>query len=159
ILIALGTTVVLRRGKAERTLALEDLYRGYRQTALERGEFIRAARIPLPAAGRRVATYKGSKRFDQDISSVCLGAAMEVRDGKIANVRLAYGGMAATPKRAKAAEAALEGKKWSAAAFEAAQAELAKDFKPISDFRASADYRSRTAAALLQRFFLAHEPR
>ena len=159
VLIALGATVILRKGTAERTLPLESLYRGYRQTALARGEFIRAARVPLPDPDQRVATYKVSKRFDQDISSVCAGIAMRVKDGTISNARIAYGGMAATPKRAPATEAALEGRKWTAAAFDAARAALVKDFKPIDDLRASAQYRMRAAAALLERFFLAHEPR
>jgi xanthine dehydrogenase small subunit len=159
VLIALGATAVLRRGKPERALPLEALYRGYRQTALEKGEFIRAVRIPLPTPGQRIATYKVSKRFDQDISSVCAGIAMQVRDGRISDVRIAYGGMAATPRRAPATEAALDGRAWSAATFAAARAALAEDYAPISDFRASAEYRIRIAAALLYRFFLANEPR
>ncbi len=84
---------------------------------------------------------------------------MRVKDGLISNVRIAYGGMAATPKRAPAAEAALEGRQWSVAAFDAAKAALAKDFAPMSDLRASAEYRMQAAAALLKRFFLAHESR
>jgi len=159
ILIALGASVALRRGAAERSVALEALYRGYRDTALERGELIRAVRVPLPEPGLRVATYKVSKRFDQDISSVCAGFAVQVRDGKISKARIAFGGMAEVPRRAPSAEAELEGRAWSPAAFEAAQAALEKDFAPITDFRASAAYRLRVAAALLRRFFLAHESR
>jgi xanthine dehydrogenase small subunit len=83
---------------------------------------------------------------------------MQVRAGRISNVRIAYGGMAATPRRAPATEAALDGRTWSAATFATAAAALAKDYAPISDFRASAEYRTRTAAALLNRFFLANEP-
>ena len=155
ILIALGADVVLRRGAAERVLPLEALYLDYRKTALAKGELVRAVRIPLPAAGRLVATYKVSKRFDQDISAVCAGFAVTVRDGMVAEARLAYGGMAAIPKRAKAAEAALAGRPWNAASVRGAAKALAADFSPIDDMRASAAYRLRVAGALLERFFAA----
>jgi xanthine dehydrogenase small subunit len=159
ILIALGATVVLRRGERERTVALESIYRGYRDKTLEPGEFIRAVRVPLPVAGLRVATYKVSKRFDQDISAVCGAFAVMMQGERIATARVAYGGMAAIPKRAAAAEAALQGKPWAAATFEAAAAALERDFAPIDDMRASAEYRRKAAAALLLRFHLAHDPR
>jgi xanthine dehydrogenase small subunit len=152
ILIALGAEVVLRRGSAERVLALEDLYLGYRKTALASGELVRAVRVPLPQPGRRVATYKISKRFDQDISSVCAGFAVTLKDGVVAEARIAYGGMAAVPKRAAAAEAALTGKPFTAATVGTAVEALRRDFQPIGDLRASAAYRARVAGALLERF-------
>ena len=155
-LIALGAEVVLRQGSGTRTLPLESLYRGYRQTALARGEFVRAVRIPLPRDDRRVASYKVSKRFDQDISAVCAGIAVTLREGSVAEARIAFGGMAAIPKRAAAAEAALQGKPWTLASVRAAAQALGADFEPISDMRASAAYRRRVAAALLERFFSAH---
>ena len=156
ILIALGAEVVLRRGGLERTVALESLYRAYRETTLEKGEFIRAVRVPLPQSGQLVASYKVSKRIQQDISAVCAGFAVRVRHGRVADARLAFGGMAAIPKRAAAAEAALRGKPWELASVRAAIAALADDFAPIDDFRASAAYRARAAAALLERFAAAH---
>jgi xanthine dehydrogenase small subunit len=155
-LIALGAEVVLRRGPTERTIALEDLYAGYRQTTLARGEMVRAVRIPLPVEGRAAACYKISKRFDQDISAVCGGFAVTLRGGIVAEARIAYGGMAAIPKRAAAAEAALTGRPFAAAAVRAAIDALGSDFQPIDDFRASSAYRLRAAGALLERFAEEH---
>ncbi|MEO7742254.1 MAG: xanthine dehydrogenase small subunit [Usitatibacter sp.] len=156
VLIALGAEVVLRRGAAERSIPLESLYRAFRETSLARGELVRAVRIPLPRAGHLVGTYKVSKRFDQDISALCAGFALSVRDGTIAESRIAYGGMAAIPKRATATEAALNGRPWSLATVCGAAKALATDFAPIGDMRASAAYRNRVAAALLERFHAAH---
>jgi xanthine dehydrogenase small subunit len=113
-----------------------------------------AVSVPLPAPGRRVATYKVSKRIDQDISAVCAAFAIDVRDGMVSAARIAYGGMAPVPQRARHAEAALAGATWSLASIEAAMAALAKDFRPITDMRASAAYRERVAGNLLKRFFL-----
>jgi len=158
VLIALGAEVVLRRGVTERTLPLEQLYRGYRETALAEAEFVRAVRVPLPREGQRVATYKVSKRFDQDISAVCGGFALAMKGGTVAHARIAYGGMAAIPKRATACEAALNGKPLNAATMRAAIQALERDFEPIDDMRASAAYRRRVAGALLERFFAGEEP-
>jgi xanthine dehydrogenase small subunit len=152
ILIALGAEVVLRKGSRERTLPLEALYLAYRKNALEAGEFVRALRVPLPQAQRHVATYKISKRREQDISAVCGAFAVTLAGETVREARIAYGGMAATPKRAAAAEAALVGKPWTAATVRAAVDALARDFEPIGDMRASAAYRRRMAAALLERF-------
>jgi xanthine dehydrogenase small subunit len=155
VLIALGATVVLRRGAQERTLPLEALYKDYRVTALERGEFIRAVRIPLPG-DQHVATYKVSKRIEQDISAVCGGFAVRLAGERVAEARIAFGGMAGIPKRARHAEAAMTGKPWSLETLVAAEAALAQDFQPLSDFRATAAYRLQVAQALLRRFFLEH---
>lgn len=156
VLIALGAEVVLRKGSSERSIPLEALYRAYRQTTLGKGEFVRAVRVPKPRDGRIVGSYKVSKRFDQDISAVCAGFAVTVRDGSVTEARIAYGGMAAIPKRAPAAEAALQGKPWTPATVRDAAKALRTDFEPIDDMRASAAYRSRVASALLERFFSAH---
>ncbi|APV50992.1 xanthine dehydrogenase small subunit [Betaproteobacteria bacterium GR16-43] len=152
VLIALGSEVVLRRGEQERVLPMEALYLGYRKSAMQPGEFVRAVRVPLPRADRHVATYKISKRRDQDISAVCAAFAFTLRGGNVEEARIAYGGMAATPKRAAAAEDALRGKPWSATSVRAAIEALARDFAPIDDMRASAAYRQRMAGALLERF-------
>ena len=158
VLIALGATVVLRHGDKERDVPLEDFFVDYRQTVLALGEFIQAIRVPASAPERRFGCYKVSKRFDQDISAVC-GAFVVTRDGdKVSDARLCYGGMAATPKRAGGAEAALRGKPWNEATVRAAMVALDGDFAPLTDFRASADYRRRVAANLLYRFYLETTP-
>ncbi|GGF05934.1 xanthine dehydrogenase small subunit [Aliidongia dinghuensis] len=153
-LIALGAVLVLRRGSVERELPIEDFFLGYRQTALAAGEFL--ARIRVPGAGptTRFRAYKISKRFDQDISAVCGGFAVTLDDGRVADIRLAFGGMAAVPARARQAEQALLGQPWTEAAVAAALPALALDFSPLSDMRASADYRARVAANLLRKFQL-----
>ena len=156
VLIALGATVTLRQGGARRELPLEDLYLGYQKKALGPGEFVASVNVPLAQAERRVASYKVAKRRDQDISAVCAGIAVDVRDGVITAARIAFGGMAATPRRAAAAEAALAGQPFSAASFDAAAAALASDYQPLTDMRASADYRLLVAGNLLRRFFLEH---
>jgi xanthine dehydrogenase small subunit len=153
ILIALGASVVLRRGDALRTLPLEDLYLGYQKKALQPGEFVAAVRIPVSTPGY-VATYKIAKRFDQDISAVCAAYVMEVKNGVITAARIAYGGMAATPQRAKLTEAALIGQPWAEASMSAALPALAQDFQPLSDMRASNTYRLQVAGNMLQRFYL-----
>jgi xanthine dehydrogenase small subunit len=157
-LIALGSEVLLRHGRQERVIALEALYSGYREKTLRPGEFVRAVWVPLPREERIVASYKISKRFEQDISAVCAGFAVTLKAGVVAEARIAYGGMAATPRRARGAEAALQGKPFAPAAIRAAIEALRGDFEPISDMRASAAYRSRVAGALLERFLDEYGP-
>ena len=153
-LLALEATVLLRRAAVRRTLPIEDFLVGYRRTALAPGEFLEAVRIPVLAAGTRFHAWKVSKRFDQDISAVVGAYRLRVEGGVVADLRIAYGGMAATPKRARACEAALLGKPWTGATAMAAAAALAEDYAPIGDFRASAGYRARVAANLLRRLHL-----
>lgn len=152
-LIALGATVMLRKGEASRELPLENLYLGYQKKDLAAGEFVEAVCIPLPVADTRFALYKVSKRNDQDISAVCAGFAVTLTQGRVSRVRIAYGGMAATPKRASQTEMALMGHEWNAATVELATYALAQDFAPLSDMRASSSYRAATAANLLRRFW------
>ena len=142
VLLALDAMLVLQKGSATREARLARFYTGYRKSVLAPGEFIRSIRIPKLGYGARFAAYKLSKRFDQDISSVC--AAFHVAPG--GKARFGFGGMAPTPARARKAEAA-----W-AKGVEAACAALAEDFSPISDQRASAWYRIRAAQALLRKF-------
>jgi xanthine dehydrogenase small subunit len=153
-LIALGARIELRRDGGVRDMPLEDFYLGYQHTALDAGEFVAAVVVPARDADVAVASYKWSKRIDQDISAVCAAFAVRIDDGRVSSVRIAYGGMAAVPARARHAEAVLVGQPWSQDTIEAAIAALARDFTPISDMRASADYRMRAAAQMLQRFFL-----
>jgi xanthine dehydrogenase small subunit len=157
-LIALGSRLVLRGPAGERELALEDFYLGYQQKDLRPGEFVQALRIPLPRAGVAFRTYKLAKRFDQDISAVCAAFALELSDGVVRNARIAFGGMAATPKRAAGAEAALAGRVWNEAALKDAMAALAQDYAPLSDMRASSAYRMQGAQNLLRRFWLETRP-
>jgi xanthine dehydrogenase small subunit len=154
-LIALGATVELRSGDGVRTLPLEALYLDYMRKDLARGEFVAAVNVPLPDAATRVASYKLSKRIDQDISAVCVAVAVTVaEDARIVAARIACGGMAAIPARARRAEAALLGKPFDAAAFAAAAVALDEDFTPLTDLRASAAYRLQGAQNLLRRFYL-----
>ncbi|UVW29580.1 xanthine dehydrogenase small subunit [Massilia sp. H6] len=153
-LIALGSTLVLRGADGERELALEEFYLGYQQKDLRAGEFVQAVRIPLPRAGVRMRTYKLAKRFDQDISAVCAAFAITLDGAQVTSARIAFGGMAATPKRAAGAEAALVGQPWNETALRAAMAAMAQDYAPLSDMRASSSYRMQAAANLLRRFWL-----
>ena len=154
-LISLGASVLLRKGKQVRELAMEQFYLGYQQKDLQPGEFVQAVRIPLPEVGLHFRSWKISKRFEQDISAVCAAFALHLDDaGRVAAIRIAYGGMAAIPKRAKQCETALLGQPWAEACVRQAMQALAQDFQPLTDMRASADYRRTVAANLLLRFWL-----
>jgi xanthine dehydrogenase small subunit len=153
-LIALGSRIVLKSADGERELALEDFYLGYQQKDLRPTEIVAAIRIPLPRTGKIFRTYKLAKRFDQDISAVCAAFSAQLQNGILSEVRIAFGGMAATPKRATHAEAALEQQVWNEATLQTAMLALAEDYAPLSDMRASAGYRLQTAQNLLRRFWL-----
>jgi xanthine dehydrogenase small subunit len=152
--IALGASIVLKSAKGERVMLLEAFYLGYQKSALIPGEYVAALRIPPMGPGMEFRTYKLSKRIDQDISAVCLAIAVTLEAGRIAEARIACGGMAATPKRATHTEVALIGSAVASPALETARAALEQDFQPIGDMRASAIYRMLTAQNLLTRFFL-----
>ena len=156
VLIALGAQLVLRRGEVERTLLLEDFYLDYMKNALQPGEFVQA--MVVPRSDATVRGYKISKRFDSDISAVCMGLALTLDGDTVAEVRIACGGMAGIVKRAPQAEAALRGQRWTGAALQAAQAALARDYQPLSDLRASAAYRLQVAQNLLRRAWLETRP-
>ncbi|MBC3932558.1 xanthine dehydrogenase small subunit [Undibacterium curvum] len=157
-LIALGAQIVLSSLSGQRHLALEDFYLAYQKKDLRADEIVSAIRIPLPElppqSPRLFRTYKLAKRYDQDISAVCAAFSTRLVDNKLQQVRIAYGGMAATPKRATQAELALEGQPWDEAHLQAAITALANDYQPLSDMRASAEYRLLTAQNLLKRFWL-----
>jgi xanthine dehydrogenase small subunit len=152
-LIALGATITLRRGGARRRLALEDFFLDYGKQDRRPGEFVESVFIPRPKPNRTVRIVKLSKRFDSDISAVCGAVALTLTDGHAENVRIAFGGMAATPKRAPAAEAALSGAEWSRDACESAAQALAQDFTPLTDVRGSSAYRLAVAGNLLRRLW------
>jgi xanthine dehydrogenase small subunit len=109
--------------------------------------------VSFPVSTPGLACYKLSKRFDQDISAVCGCFNITVKGSKITSARIAFGGMAGTPKRAGAVEAALIGKDWSETTVRAAMKLFASDYTPMSDMRASAAYRLRTAENMLLRYF------
>ena len=152
VLIALGAKITLRKGAARREIALEDFFVDYGKQDRAPGEFVEA--ITVPKAGGINAAYKVSKRRDEDISTVAAGIHVTVEAGRITAARIAYGGMAAVPKRARAAEAALIGQPFGEAAFEAAAEAIATEFTPMSDMRASAAYRMQVAKNLLRRFWI-----
>lgn len=154
VLMTLGARLVLRRGVRERRLALEDFYLDYMKNALEPGEFVQAIEVPAPTF-THLRAYKLSKRFDSDISGLAAGLTLTLdAAGTVQDARFAFGGMAATVKRATQAEAVVRGQPWHEATAEAAAAALARDYTPIDDLRASAGYRQRAAANLLRRFWL-----
>jgi xanthine dehydrogenase small subunit len=150
-LIALGATLHLRRGDARRALPLEEFFLDYGRQDRRPGEFVEA--VSFPRQPDDLACYKLSKRFDQDISAVCGCFNVSVADGAVASARIAFGGMAATPRRARAVEAALEGQPWTATTVKRAMARFADDFRPIDDMRASAGYRLGAARNMLVRLF------
>ncbi len=156
-LIAAGATLVLRQGQARREIPLEAYFLAYGQQDRRPGEFVEAVIAPKLPKGRVFSIAKLSKRFDQDISAVCAGISVGVSNGQVTDARIAFGGMAATPKRAAACEAALTGRPWTRATVERAAAALAHDFTPITDMRASAAYRLEAAQNLLIRAFLEAE--
>ncbi|MDD1974902.1 xanthine dehydrogenase small subunit [Pseudomonas tussilaginis] len=154
LLIALDAQIVLRRGESTRTLALEDYFIDYRITARQESEFIEKIIVPRARSAWTFRAYKVSKRLDDDISAVCAAFNLRIENGVVEAARIAFGGMAAIPKRAHACEAALVGKAWNQASIERACLALAEDFTPLSDFRASKEYRLLSAQNLLRKYFI-----
>jgi xanthine dehydrogenase small subunit len=154
-LIGLGATVLLRKGKIRRSVPIENYFIEYGKQDRSPGEFVEAIQIPYLGADDLYGVYKISKRLDEDISSVC-GAFRIVLDerGRVKSAVIAFGGMAGTPKRAGAVEQALVGAVWDEGAIEKAIAAFSNDFTPLTDWRASADYRLLVAKNLLRRFYL-----
>jgi xanthine dehydrogenase small subunit len=182
-LIALNASVVLRKGGLQRRLPLDAFYLDYMKNALQPGEFVEALEIPVSAApqtrpdialgedhslaatpntlahhpvapSRRLRAYKISKRYDSDISALCAVLSVVLDQGRVREARFAFGGMAAIVKRAALAEAAVLGQPWNEATQAAAAQALSQDFQPLTDLRASAEYRLRVAANLMRRFWL-----
>jgi xanthine dehydrogenase small subunit len=158
VLMALDADIELRQGERVRRLPLDGFYTGYMKNLLEPGEFVQAVVVPDAAWARTLRAYKISKRFDSDISAVFAAFAIALDGERVADVRLVFGGMAATVARARGAEDALRGQPWTEATLLAAQAALATDFTPLTDMRASAGYRQRVARNLLRRFWLETRP-
>jgi xanthine dehydrogenase small subunit len=153
VLIALEASVSLASTRGVRVMPLEEFFVGYRKTALAPDEVIAAVSLPKLWTGEVFFCDKLSKRRDQDISTVAAGYRLRLEDGRISDVRVGFGGMAATPKRAIHVEQVLKGQVFSAAAFEAAANAVSRDFQPIDDWRGSAVYRLGAAANLLRRLY------
>ncbi len=153
-MIALGSEVVINGPFGRRVMPLENFYLDYQKKDWQPGEFVEAVRVPLPRANVVFRTYKLAKRFDQDISAVCAAFGFTLVDGVVLDARIAFGGMAATSKRAAKTEAYLNGKLWSEEALKEAMRLLAEDYKPLTDMRATDAYRMKTAQNLLRRFWL-----
>ena len=158
LLIALGANVVLmalREGKiVHRELRLEDLYTGYRKNVMAADEMLAWIKVPKAVASERATVYKISKRFEDDISAVCLALNLNIQDNRVTAASIGVGGVAATPVRAVKTQAALLGQDWNATTVQAAMAVLRAEFSPISDMRASSVYRTAVLGNLLQRYWL-----
>jgi xanthine dehydrogenase small subunit len=150
-LICLGATVLLQSTTGSRSVALEDFYLDYMKKDLRPGEFVAAVRVPRARKDQLLRSYKIAKRFDQDISAVCAAFSLEISSGRIRSARVCFGGMAAIPRRARACEQALIGADAQALGSGNDVHALARDFQPITDLRASQEYRLRVAGNLLQR--------
>lgn len=154
VLLSLGASAVIQSRQGERRLPLEAFFAGYRKTALRTGEVLAAVEIPLPPASARAISYKVSKRRELDISTVSAGLYVDTdAQGLVRVARLAFGGMAATAKRAARAEAVLLNAPWTRQSAEAAALALVEDFQPLSDHRGSKAYRLLAAANLIRGFF------
>jgi len=182
MLIALGAHVVLQSVRGAREMPIEALYTGYRKNVMAGDEVLAWIQVPLRAqseratgGGRRqeevslrgaaahqvagvggefMRVYKISKRFDDDISAICLALSLRIDDGRVKSASIGVGGVAATPVRARKTEAALKGQVWNLDTVQLAMSTLRAEFQPISDMRASAAYRSEVLGNLLQRFWL-----
>lgn len=154
VLIALGANVVLMSNRGHRELRLEDLYTGYRQNVMAKDEVLAWIKVPLRVSAEWFRVYKISKRFEDDISAVCLAVNLHLEHGVVVHASIGVGGVAATPVRAAKTQAALLGKPWSQSVVQEAMNVLRTEFSPISDMRASAAYRTQVLGNLLQRFWL-----
>ncbi|MES2686309.1 MAG: xanthine dehydrogenase small subunit [Pseudomonadota bacterium] len=154
LLIALGASVVLMSVRGHRELPLEQLYTGYRKNVMAADEVLAWIKVPKAVVGEMLKVYKISKRYDDDISAVCLAVNLQMKHGSVVRASIGAGGVAATPVRAAQTEAALIGQPWTLATVQQAIGTLRAEFSPISDMRASGAYRREVLGNLLQRFWL-----
>ena len=157
-LITLKTQVKLTSEKGSRTLPLEDLYVDYMKKSMSRDELVEAIIVPIKQPDLQFRTYKLSKRYDSDISAVCAAFSIQIHDNKINDARIAFGGMAAIPKRAQAAEASIIGESWNEQTVTKAIKSISNDFTPLTDMRASGKNRLQSAQNLFYRFYLETRP-
>ena len=158
LLIALKANVVLMRIQdgqiRHREMRLENLYTGYRKNVMAADEVLAWIKVPLPQTSEVSRIYKVSKRFEDDISAVCLCVCLNIANQVVVSASVGAGGVAATPVRAVKTEAALKGKPWTKNTVELAIHTLRHEFQPISDMRASSHYRTQVLGNLVQRFWL-----
>ena len=151
-LLALGATLVLRRGDKSRRVLLENFYTGMKKNVLEAGEFIEAIELPKPVAGQMFRAHKVSKRFEQDISATCAAISYTLKAGKLSGMKLAYNGLAPSPCRAPKLEAVLEGKAPDAVTAADLDAAIATSFTARDGLRATWGYRALVARNLVLEF-------
>ncbi|MES1977479.1 MAG: xanthine dehydrogenase small subunit [Pseudomonadota bacterium] len=154
LLIALGADVVLMSVRGHRELPLEKLYTGYRKNVMAPDEVLAWIKVPKAVPAENLKVYKISKRYDDDISAVCLAINLHIDNDVVSHASIGAGGVAATPVRAVKTEAALTGQPWTQATVQQAMTVLRAEFSPISDMRASGAYRSQVLGNLLQRYWL-----
>jgi len=153
-LISIGARVKLRLGLKSREMDLEDLYIDYQKNAMKTSEFVESVFIPKRETSLQLQCYKLGKRFDQDISAVCAAFAMRLDGGRVESIKIAFGGMAAVPKRALQTEDLLTGKTWDEKSIQQGMDLIKQEFQPMSDMRASEAYRKQASSNLLYRFYL-----
>ncbi|RME28319.1 MAG: xanthine dehydrogenase small subunit [Deltaproteobacteria bacterium] len=154
VLLALDAEALIAGPDGLRRLPMDEFFVDYRRIALQKGELLVGVELDLPDGDRKLGAYKVSRRRELDISAVSAAFAVDVEDGRIRAARLAYGGMAATPVRARNAESALVGQPWSEETIDAAAAAVQEELHPLSDHRGSAWYRSTVAGNLLRGFYV-----
>ena len=154
LLIALSAHVVLMSSRGHRAFPLEQLYTGYRKNVMAADEVLAWIKVPKSVSQENLRVYKISKRYDDDISAICLAIKLHITDGTVTRASIGAGGVAATPVRATKTEAALLGQAWTLATVQQAMATLRAEFSPISDLRASSAYRVQVLGNLLQRYWL-----
>ncbi len=154
LLIALGAHVVLMSTRGHREFPLEQLYTGYRQNVMAADEVLAWVKVPKSGGQENLQVYKISKRYDDDISAICVAINLHITDGMVTRASIGVGGVAATPVRAVKTEAALLGQSWTQATVQQAMVILRTEFSPISDMRASHAYRVQVLGNLLQRYWL-----
>ena len=158
LLLALNATLHLDNGNKVRTLPISEFFTGYRETQLERGEWISAIEIPLKQPDQVLAAYKISKRFEDDISAVCAVFNLTLNNGNVAAITTGFGGVAAIPSTCQALENALKGKQFSSSeCLNLGKQILFDAFTPIDDVRATAEYRKTVLANLWHRFWLENQ--
>jgi xanthine dehydrogenase small subunit len=150
--MALGASLLLRRGNKTRSVALEAFYTGQKQNVLQAGEFIEAIDLPKPQAGQVFRAHKISKRFEQDISATCAAISYHLKNGKLSGVKLAFNGLSPSPMRAPKLEAVLEGQAPGDVTAQALDAAVAASFTARDGLRATWAYRSLVARNLVLEF-------
>jgi xanthine dehydrogenase small subunit len=154
VMIALGAQVVLNGPNGPRAMPLEELYIDYGKQNRQPGDYVERLRIPKLQADELFRCYKLSKRFDQDIAAVCAAFKLRIEAGRVAAIRTGFGGIAPIPARAPETEAVIQGQPWSEATVAQAEAALKAEYTPLTDMRATAQYRSTATAHLLRKFFI-----